>query len=246
MHKMKCWSTRPKPTITCYLPQHNPLGIGLVILPGGGYNHLAEHEGKGYAEYFRNAGIACFVVSYRLGPAGFRHPAMLEDALEAMRRVRSAAHEYKLYPHRIGILGSSAGGHLAAHALTAWNNYESEVSLRPNFGILCYPVITSSPPHGHVGSMRQLVGDNPSTEALEILACETHVTPDTPPCFLWHTGEDTAVPLENSVMFAMALRRQGVPFELHLYQEGRHGMGLNAPFDWGGACLRWLNALMKE
>jgi len=137
-------------------------------------------------------------------------------------------------------MGSSAGGHLAAHALVGWPQYASAVSLRPDFGILCYPVIFSDGLYAHKGTMRNLAGENISAEQLEELSCERHVTADTPPCFLWHTGEDAAVPLENSLAFATALRRNKVPFELHVYNQGRHGLGLGAPFDWGGECLRWI------
>lgn len=214
-----------------------------MILPGGGYGDLAEHEGKGYAEYFSKAGIACFVVSYRLGSQGFRHPAMLEDALAAIYTIRSAAREYHVEPHHLGIMGSSAGGHLAAHTLVAWNQYKSDISLRPDFGILCYPVVTSQGPYAHTGSMLNLAGDSASPELLNELSCDKQVSAETPPCFLWHTGEDTGVPLENSILFASALRRHGVPFELHLYHKGEHGLGLGAPFDWAPECLRWMDEI---
>ncbi len=233
--------TNPSPTIACWIPQQNPKGLGLVILPGGGYAALAEHEGRGYAEYFARAGMACFVVSYRLRPQGFGHPAMLEDALAAINVVRREAGRYGVNPRRIGIMGSSAGGHLAAHALVAWKGYETDLSLRPDFGILCYPVITALGPHAHAGSMRNLAGANPSPALLDELSCEKHVSASTPPCFLWHTGEDAGVHLENSLLFAAALRAHGVPFEIHIYAKGRHGLGLAAPFDWGSECVRWIN-----
>lgn len=241
--KLESGRTNPSPTIECWIPEQNPRGIGLVILPGGGYGALAEHEGKGYAEYFSKAGIACFVVSYRLSSQGFRHPAMLEDALAAICSVRREARRYRVDPRHLGIMGSSAGGHLAAHALVAWTRYESDVSLRPDFGILCYPVITSQGPHAHAGSMLNLAGGNPSPELLDELSCEKHVSIGTPPCFLWHTEEDVCVPPENSLLFASALREHGVPFEMHIYQKGRHGLGLNAPFDWSSECLRWVNEI---
>ncbi|MFO7821765.1 MAG: alpha/beta hydrolase [Lentisphaeria bacterium] len=242
---LKSGKTFPSPDVECWLPENKHRGIGLVIFPGGGYGGLAEHEGKGYADYFASAGIASFVVSYRLGTEGFRHPAMLEDALAAIGTVRSAAREYGIDPQRIGIMGSSAGGHLAAHTLVAWNRYESDISLRPDFGILCYPVIASRGPNAHKGSIDNLAGDNPPPDLLDELACEKHVSPDTPPCFLWHTGQDSCVPLENSLLFASALRTHHVPFELHLYQKGRHGLGLEAPFDWGAECLRWITETLQ-
>lgn len=233
-------TTHPAPKIECWLAGANRNGIGLVILPGGGYGGLAEHEGKGYAEYFAKAGISSFVVSYRLGSQGFRHPAMLEDALAAMAAVRSCAVEFGIDPKKIGIMGSSAGGHLAAHTLVAWPRYESPIPLRPDYGILCYPVITSQGPHAHKGSMANLLGPNASEALLEEVSCEKHVSPDTPPCFIWHTAEDAGVPAENSILFASALRRHKIPFELHIYAKGRHGLGLNTPFTWGEDCLRWL------
>jgi len=233
-------STSPSPSIECWIPENSHTGIGLVILPGGGYGDLAEHEGAGYAEFFCKSGIACFVVSYRLGTDGYRHPAMLEDALAAIYTLRANADELGLDPSRLGIMGSSAGGHLAAHALVGWNQYTSDISLRPAFGILCYPVITSQGPHVHASSMRNLAGEAPSPALLDVLACEKHVSTDTPPCFIWHTGEDGAVPAENSMMFASALRTHDVPFELHVYAKGCHGLGLRAPFTWGTDCLRWI------
>jgi len=241
--RLKNARTNPSPKIECWIPEKNPSNTGLVILPGGGYGGLAEHEGKGYAEYFCRAGIACFVVSYRLGTQGFRHPAMLEDALSAICAVRSAAHDFSVNPGRVGIMGSSAGGHLAAHTLVAWGQYESDVPLRPDFGILCYPVIVSQGPHAHRGSIINLAGNDASPELLEDLSHEKHVTSRTPPCFIWHTWEDSGVPVENSLIFASALKKHGIPFELHIYQKGGHGMGLNAPFNWGAECLRWMSGI---
>lgn len=237
---LDCGETSPAPSIECWIPEENHTGIGLIILPGGGYGGLAAHEGAGYAEHFSKAGIACFVVSYRLGSAGFRHPAMLEDALAAIYTIRSNASEYGVDPDRLGIMGSSAGGHLTAHTLTAWHQYESKISLRPDFGILCYPVITSTGIHVNKGSIRNLLGEDPSASLLDEVSCEKRVSANTPPCFLWHTGEDAGVPMENSMLFASALRRHGVAFELHVYVKGRHGLGLATTFPWEADCLRWM------
>ncbi|MBN1515181.1 alpha/beta hydrolase [Candidatus Sumerlaeota bacterium] len=238
-------TTGPAPEIVCWPAQGEPSGIGIIIFPGGGYGGLAEHEGAGYARRLSSAGIACFVVEYRLGPQGFRHPAMLEDALAAISAVRSRAAEFGVNPDQLGVMGSSAGGHLAAHAMTAWRQYESAVPLRPDFGILCYPVITSQERFTHAGSIINLVGENAAPELLEAVSCERHVSAETPPCFLWHTGEDVDVPLENSLLYASALRERGVPFELHLYHQGRHGLGLETSFDWAAECLRWLEQTMQ-
>ena len=225
-------TTSPAPLIECWLPERGATGAGLVIFPGGGYGHLAEHEGTGYAEHFALAGVACFVVTYRLATQGFRHPAMLEDALAAIGTVRRRAADFGVDPGRIGVMGFSAGGHLAAHALTAWSTYESATPLRPDFGVLCYPVIVSRGEHAHTGSLGNLLGNPLPEERLDEFSCDKRVTADTLPCFLWHTGEDPGVTMENSVAFAMALRRHGVPFELHVYEKGAHGLGLGAPFDW--------------
>jgi len=240
-------TTNPTPTIDCYLPpveQRN--GIGLVILPGGGYRALAEHEGKGYADYFVQAGICCFVVTYRLGSAGHRHPAMLEDALAALYTVRSRAEEWGIAPKKIGLMGSSAGGHLTAHALVAHDLYPSSVSLRPDFGILCYPVITMRGEFTHEGCRTNLLGDAPSEALIDEVAVDTLVCAETPPCFLWHTVEDASVPVENSLIFASQLRKAGVPFELHIYPKGRHGLGLKTELAWGTAALRWIEETTSE
>ena len=231
-------SSDPAPEITCWPAKGEAAGVGLVIFPGGGYGALAEHEGAGYAEYFSAAGIACFVVRYRLGSEGHRHPSMLEDALAAVNAVRLRAGALGL--SRIGVMGSSAGGHLAAHAMVAWDGYGEAV--RPDFGVLCYPVIVAQGPHAHAGSMQNLLGDGAADTALAAVSCDRLVGARTPPCFLWHTGEDAAVPQENSLAFAAALRRHEVPFELHLYPQGRHGLGLATAFDWGGECRRWIAA----
>lgn len=237
-------TTNSAPEIECFLPENNPHNIGLIIFPGGGYRHLAEHEGAGYAEFFCNTGIACFVVPYRLGSDGNRHPAMLEDALSAIETIRTRADEFGIDPDKLGIMGSSAGGHLTAHTAVAWHTYESPVSLRPNFAILCYPVILSTGEYAHAGSMENLAGENPSPELLESLSPDKHVSDKTPRCFLWHTVEDASVPVENSFTFASALRKNNVPFEMHIYDKGRHGLGLDTPFDWSGACLRWIHEIV--
>lgn len=239
---LPCGTTNPNPELRCWIPENKTGMTGLIILPGGGYGGLADHEGAGYAEHFSKLGIACFVVTYRLGPQGFRHPAMLEDTLAAVYTVRSNAKALGVNPDKVGVMGSSAGGHLAASALVLSNQYPCDVKLRPDFGILCYPVISSGE-HAHRGSFNNLLGEDPDAHLLKQLSCEQQVSPDTPPCFIWHTADDQTVPVENSLLFASALRRNNVPFELHIYPHGVHGLGLNTPFSWAEDCLRWMKSL---
>jgi len=225
------------PTLTVYLPEPDKAtGAAIVICPGGGYGMLASHEGVDYARFLNEQGIAGFVLKYRLGSAGYRHPAMLLDAARAVRTVRARAAEWKVDPKRIGLMGSSAGGHLASTLLTHFDSGKPDSpdpierqSSRPDLGILCYAVITMGQ-FTHEGSKHNLLGDHPSPELVRNLSNELQVTRDTPPCFLWHTWEDNVVPVENTLQFAEALRRAGVPFDLHIYQKGGHGLGLGAPY----------------
>jgi acetyl esterase/lipase len=246
---------RDTPTLTPYLPE---LGAGtggaMVICPGGGYGGLAGHEGEDYALYLNRLGVAGFVLKYRLGSHGYRHPVMLGDAARAVRLVRARSAEWGIDPARVGIMGSSAGGHLASTLLTHFDQGQSDAedpvdrqSSRPDLGVLCYAVITLGE-YTHQGSKRNLLGDDPSPELVRRLSNELQVTSQTPPCFVWHTWEDTAVPVENSLQFAAALRRAGVPFDLHVYEHGRHGIGLQAkpPFEnahpWARDLAFWLKA----
>ena len=236
------------PTLTAWLPDpREARGAAIVICPGGGYGALADHEGAGYAEWLAQNGIAGIVLKYRLGSSGYRHPAMLNDAARAIRLARSKAAEWRIDPRRVGIMGSSAGGHLASTLLTHYDKgnaqspdpVEREAS-RPDLGILCYPVI-SLEAFAHLGSRDNLLGENPPQELIQQLSNEQQVRKDTPPCFVWHTWEDTGVPAENSVAFAMALRENGVRFELHVYERGGHGLGLGDPrHRWSDDCLAWL------
>ena len=237
-------STGPAPKIECY-----PAGktarpsTAILIFPGGGYAGLADYEGEGYARFLAGHGFSCFVVSYRLGSEGFRHPAMLEDALAAIAVVRASAAEIGVDPGRIGVMGSSAGGHLAALAMVAWGRYRSDIPLRPDFGVLCYPVVTMRGAYAHEGSRANLIGESPDTRTAEEVSCELHVTPGTPRCFLWHTREDSTVPFQNSMLFAAALQECGVPFELHIFDRGPHGLGQELTHPWTQACLHWLRSL---
>lgn len=242
------------PTITPYLPDATPAtGAAMLICPGGGYEHLAPHEGHDYALWLNQHGVACFVLKYRLGSNGYHYPAEFQDVTRAMRWVRAHAADYKINPHRIGIMGSSAGGHLAATLLTHFDDGDANSgdpierqSSRPDLGILCYAVITMSDQFTHQGSKRNLFGNHPSPELVKLLSDELQVTTNTPPCFLWTTFEDKTVPMENTMMFAAALRKNHVPFALHIYEKGGHGMGLadkppfTHPHPWANDCLFWL------
>ena len=235
------------PTLTPYLADSaTASGAAIVVLPGGGYGGLAAHEGKGYAEWLRTNGISCFVLKYRLGAHGYRHPRMLEDAARAVRLVRAGAEQWGINPKRIGIIGSSAGGHLASTLLTHFDSGRVDAtdpierqSSRPDLGILCYPVISMGP-NTHIGSKNNLLGNNPDPELVKLLSNQLQVTKDTPPCFIWHTWEDKAVKVENSLEFAAALQKAGVPFDLHIYQKGAHGLGLGRNHPWAQDCIFWL------
>lgn len=239
-----------KPSLTAYLPEAAKRnGASMLIFPGGGYQHLAEHEGKGYAEWLAANGVTAYVLKYRLGPA-YHHPAMLNDAARALRMVRFFAKRDGLDPARVGVMGSSAGGHLASTLVTHFDEGKPEAadpiereSSRPDLGVLCYAVITMGE-FTHSGSKKNLLGDSPASELVPQLSNENQVTAQTPPCFLWHTVADKTVPVENSLLFAAALRRAGVPFSLHLYETGAHGLGLGRPGKpappWADQLLYWL------
>ena len=243
-------SSNDIPTLTAFLPASKAESLpAIVVCPGGGYGALASHEGKDYALWLNQQGIAAFVVKYRLGSHGYRHPVMLQDALRAVRTVRTLP---QIDTNRVGIMGSSAGGHLASSALTHFTPGQLDAadpierqSSRPDFGILCYPVITMGG-NTHQGSKNNLLGKDPSADLVWLMSNELQVTPQTPPCFIWHTAEDKAVKVENALDFAAALQRSGVPFDLHIYQNGRHGIGLNDtepfanPHPWARDLLFWL------
>ena len=229
-------------------PNKTPTGV--IVCPGGGYAHLAmDHEGSQIAVWLNNLGISAYVLKYRLGPK-YHHPIELWDAQRAIRYVRSRAGEFGLRVDRIGIWGFSAGGHLASTAATHFSNSDQQAdpidrqSDRPDFAILSYPVISMSDPYAHLGSRRNLLGDKPDPAMIQLLSNELQVTSNTPPTFLFHTTEDQVVPVENSVLFYLALRKAGVPVEMHVYQKGRHGVGLAASdpilSTWPDRLAAWL------
>lgn len=240
------------PVFTVYPPPAaSANGAAVAVFPGGGYGALAkEHEGRDVAAWLNRHGIAALVLEYRLAP--YRHPAMLQDAQRMMRTARARAAEWRIDPERIGVMGFSAGGHLASTALTHFDEGDPDaddpierVSSRPDFGILVYPVITlTDERYVHRGSRRNLLGDDPAPELVEFLSSEKRVTPETPPVFLMHTTEDSGVPPENSILFYLALREAGIPAEMHIYEKGRHGLGLAPEIlglsSWPERCIDWL------
>lgn len=220
----------------------------VIVCPGGGYQHRAYHEGVPVAQWLNSIGIHAFVLHYRVAPN--RHPLPLQDAQRAVRYVRLHSAEWGIRPDRIAIMGFSAGGHLAATAGTHWDHGHTDssdpverTSCRPDAMVLCYPVISFGE-YGHQGSRERLLGEQADPAAAAGLSIENCVTADTPPAFLWHTANDGAVPVENSLHLAGALRKAEVPFELHVYPNGRHGLGLadEQPHvkSWVGLCAAWL------
>ena len=204
----------------------------VVILPGGGYGgHAMDHEGYQFAEWFKSLGVSSAICTYRLrgkGNAGkgYGHPAPMMDAQRAIQTLRARAQEWNIDPQRIGVIGFSS---------------------RPDFSILCYPVIAFGKPYTHKGSQRNLIGAEPDAALLESLSNEKQVTENTPPTFLFHTGADTAVPVQNSLDYYLACVRHGVAAELHVFPEGRHGLGLAQQLpgakQWPDLCADWLRRL---
>ncbi|MBI1321844.1 alpha/beta hydrolase fold domain-containing protein [bacterium] len=238
------------PTLTVYRPAEGKnAGAAVVVCPGGGYGGLAPHEGQPIAEWLASNGITAFVLKYRLGPR-YQHPAMIDDANRAIRTVRTKASEFGIDPKRIGILGFSAGGHLASTAGTHYDagkpdatDIVERASSRPDFMVLLYPVISLGTKYGHGGSKKNLLGENPPEDLVKNLTNELQVNKNTPPAFLVHTNEDTPVPAENSLFFVQAMRNAGVPCEFHMFEKGRHGLGLGmgdpAFSEWPKLCEIW-------
>jgi acetyl esterase/lipase len=243
-----------KPALTVYpVAGRQKVPTGVVVFPGGGYTHLAmDHEGQQVAAWLNSYGITAFVLRYRLGPK-YHHPIEMHDGQRAVRWARAHATDFGIDPHRIGVWGFSAGGHLASTIGTHFDNGDAansdpieRESSRPDFLILAYPVITFAEPYLHRGSRNALLGPNLSPALIELLSNERHVTPQTPPTFLFHTSDDPVVPVQNSIDFYLALRTAGVPAEMHLYQHGPHGVGLarNDPelASWPDLLAAWLQA----
>jgi acetyl esterase/lipase len=240
------------PALTVYLPRTVAANTPAVIVcPGGGYRALASnHEGRQVASYLNSLGVAAFVLRYRLGPR-YHHPIELGDAQRAIRLVRSHQADWRIDPSRVGIMGFSAGGHLAMTASTRFDagnagapDVVDRPSSRPDFAVLGYPVISMTEEWTHKGSRTSLLGDNFDPELAKSLSGERAVTRDTPPTFLFQTNEDASVPAENAVSYYLALRKAGIPAELHVFEKGPHGVGLAnddpALSEWSKLLANWL------
>src|SRR5215510_3126250 len=241
------------PSVQLYQPPADKAsGAAIVVCPGGGYAHLAPHEGHDIAVWLNGVGVTAVVLKYRLGPK-YQHPARMQDALRAIRFTRSKASEWKIDPNRVGVMGFSAGGHLASTAATQFNVGDpnasdpvEKLSSRPDLLVLGYPVITMTEPFAHKSSRRNLLGENPPGQLIDLMSNEKQVTDQTPPTFIFHTGDVPVVPVVSSLMFALALRKKKVPYELHVYEHGRHGVGLASDDPvlktWPRLLENWLRA----
>ena len=239
------------PTLTPALPPPGKAnGAAFIVCPGGGYQHLADHEGMPVARWLNSLGTTAFVLKYRLGPT-YHHPVEMDDVQRAIRLVRFNAKAWGLDPKRIGIIGFSAGGHLASTAATHFDNRVPDAAdkmdrtdCRPDLAMLIYPVITMLDPHVHAGSRQNLLGDRPDPKLEEFLSSDQQVTRKTPPCFLVATFDDRVVPVENSLLFAEACHKNGVEVELHIFEHGPHGFGLGGSDPvlktWPDIAARWL------
>lgn len=246
--------TEPKdiPTVDLYRVDQPSPSPAIVVCPGGGYGHLAMgHEGKQIAEWLNENGITAIVLNYRHRGKGYGHPVPMLDAQRAIRMARNAAADWNISPNRIGVMGFSAGGHLASTMATHFDSGDpaaadpvDKVSCRPDFAILCYGVLTMGTEITHKGSEKNLLGDSPAAELVESMSNDRQVTSETPPTFLFHTDQDRAVLPENSVAFYLALRKHQVPAEMHIFQKGVHGVGLASSIPgtnkWPQLCLDWL------
>ena len=243
------------PALFVHLAQENENGAAVMICPGGGYTMLAmEHEGKQIAKWYNERGVHAFILCYSLGKfdgSGAKHPDMLNDAKRGFRIIRSQAAKWKINPHKIGVMGFSAGGHLAATLSTHFDDGNKmakdsieRVSCLPNFCVLAYPVITMGSPYAHWGSRRFLLGPTPSQKDILTLSNEKQVSGITPPTFIFHTSDDKVVPVQNSIAYYLSLRKYGIPAEMHIFEHGKHGVGLaldnEALSAWSKLLENWL------
>ena len=250
-----------KPTITAFIPPIKSAGIkAVVVFPGGGYGHLAfEKEGTKVARWLNSFGVAAFVVSYRHKGKGYQYPAPLDDAQRAVRLVRFNAEKYHIDPESIGVLGFSAGGHLASTVATLHGDKYgisgdaddpvNKVSSRPDFAVLCYPVISMNSWYTHKGSKRKLLGEDPDEKLVKLMSTELQVSEETPPIFLIHANDDKSVPPENSVAFYSALRKAKIDGVMHIFKSGGHGFGLGRDGSpakrWPDLCKKWIQSLQR-
>ncbi len=242
-----------RPTLTVFLPpKEKSNGTAVIICPGGGYHALvAKREGTDLAKVFIELGVTAFVLKYRLPDDEFqeqKYIAPLQDAQQAIKTVREGSEKWGIDPERIGIMGFSAGGHLAAAAGTQFDSPAIEnpdkTSLRPDFMILIYPVISFTDSIGHIGSRTFLLGEAPSRDQIIRFSQEYQVTDNTPPAFITHGADDTVVPVANSVEFYQSLLRHQIPSELHVYTKGEHGYLQRPVFEeWFGRVKNWMNSM---
>ncbi len=240
------------PTLTIVPPETRPNGTAVVVCAGGSYMRLAiANEAEGVAERLRKVGVTTFILKYRLAEYG--HPAPLQDVLRAIRVVRSRAEEFGVRPDRVGVMGASAGGHVAASAATLFDSSDGRtaaaidsISARPDFVALLYPVITMREPYAHDASRRNLLGDHPPEALIARLSLESQVTSQTPPVFLVHGADDQSVAVQNSILFHEALLKARVAAELHVYEHGPHGFGTSAGLGptsfWVDRWFDWMRA----
>lgn len=239
-----------QPTLSVFLPAPEKAnGTAVLVIPGGGYHALLiNREGKKVARELNKLGVAAFVLKYRLPSDESmmdKSIGPMQDAQQAIKTIREKATEWKIDPHKIGVLGFSAGGHLAATTGTHYSDPVIEnpqnTSLRPDFMILINPVISFTDSIGHIGTRDNLLGKNPAAEQIKYYSNELHINKSTPPTFLVHAGDDTVVPVENSILFYENLRKQDIPAELHIYSKGEHGF-LKVPSfeEWFGRCVNWM------
>ena len=256
---------KDRPHVTVWFPDKDrAMDAAVVVCPGGGYGALAlDHEGKQIGEWFNSFGVTAIVLEYRHRNKGYGHPNPLLDVQRAIRTVRFNAERWGIDPLKIGVMGFSAGGHLASTAGTHFDDppefpkdYDADaidvVSCRPDFMILCYPVIQFDSPVTHRGSQTNLIGQDAPKELVEYYSSEKQVTDRTPPAFIFFTDEDTGVPSENGVAFYLALRKHKIPAEMHIFQKGAHGVGLAqgrpGTEHWPELCRVWLinNGFLRE
>jgi acetyl esterase/lipase len=244
-----------RPTLTVFFPEASKrVQTGVIVCPGGGYHFVAmDYEGTQPAKWLNSLGIAAFVLDYRIAPR-YRYPAEIQDGERAVRYVRSHAHDYGISPERIGIWGFSAGGHLASTVGTHFDGGNPQASDpidrasdRPDFMILSYAAISFTTPYTEKGSMHMLLGEHPDPKLVRSFSNELQVTAETPPTFLFSTDSDQTVPAENAVLFFMALRKQHIPAELHVFRSGPHGVGLGQDYAslsiWPTLLASWLRVL---